>query len=498
MKLRAAFAMTALLAGCSMEPHYERPEAPVPPSWPVGDAYLRQSEATLPSVTYRDIFRDPKLQAIIEQALANNRDLRIAAANIASARAQYRVQRSELFPDITAGAGVRLGDSGSSGTSSGTGSGNGNGSGSGSGSSSGNGGISHQYSVDVGLNSWEIDLFGRIRSLSHEALERYFATEAAARATRLSLVSEVATAYLTLAADNSLLAIARATESNAAKAVQLTGARVRGGIAPRIDLRQAETILDQAQSDIAEQTTAVAQDKNALQLLVGAPLDDTLLPGSIESVDGTIGELPAGLNSSILLRRPDVVQAEYQLRAANADIGAARAAFFPTISLTAVAGFASTALASLFSGNAFNWTVSPNANVSIFDFGRNRGNLAYSRAQRDLYVAQYEQAIQTAFREVSDALARRGTIENQYAAQAHLVEASQDTFNLTTARYREGIENFLSSLDAQRTLYSAQRSLVQTRLTRADNLVDLYRTLGGDSLIADVDDSPNWTSKPKP
>lgn len=464
-RLLFLFCVTAL-AGCSLEPKYVRPEAPVPPSWPIGDAYLRRSEAALPTVSYRDIFRDARLQSLIEQALVNNRDLRIAAANIASARAQYRVQRAALFPQVDAAAGVTTSDRESSSGSSGSGS-----------------GVSEQYSIGLGVTSWEIDLFGRVRSLSKAALQQYFATEAAARASRLTLVSDVADAYLILAADRSLLAIAQQTEANAARAVELTGARLRGGIAPRTDLRQAETILDQARSDIADRTTAVAQDRNLLQFLVGAPIDDALLPPSIESVDAQLAELPAGLGSEVLLRRPDVVQSEYRLRSANAQIGAARAAFFPRISLTGAAGFASSALSSLFSGGAFSWNVQPNASLPIFDAGANRGNLAFARAQRDLAVAQYEQTIQTAFREVSDALARRGTIGAQYAAQAHLLEAASDTYMLANARYRAGVDNFLASLDAQRTLYSAQQALVTTRLTRASNLVALYRTLGGDALL---------------
>lgn len=465
MKRRLLLFCATALAGCSLEPKYVRPEAPVPPSWPVGDAYLRQAEAALPTVSYRDIFRDPRLQRLIEQALTNNRDLRIAAANIASAQAQFRVQRAALLPQVNAGAGVAISDRSSS-----------------SGTTENGSGVSDQYSVDLGVTNWEIDLFGRVRSLGNAALQEYFATEAAARATRLTLVSDVADAYLTLAADRSLLAIARQTEANAARAVEITGARLRGGISPRTDLRQAETILDQARSDIADRTTAVAQAENLLQLLVGAPIDDSLLPPSIESVDAQLAEIPAGLGSEILLRRPDVVQSEYQLRAANAQIGAARAAFFPRISLTGAAGFASSALSSLFSGGSFSWSVQPSASIPIFDAGANRGNLAFARAQRERAVAQYEQTIQTAFREVSDALARRGTIGAQYAAQAHLLEAAGDTYMLANARYRAGIENFLASLDAQRTLYSAQQALVTTRLIRASNLVALYRTLGGDAL----------------
>ena len=462
-----------LLSACSLEPRYERPAAPVTAGWPAGDAYLRQSEAALPTLSYRDVFRDPNLQAVIAQALANNRDLRIAAANVASARALYRVERSALFPQLDANGRAQFGDNGSGGAAAGN-----------IGNLGGGSGFYDQYSVNAGISAFEIDLFGRIRSQSRAALATYFGTEAAARATRLSLVAEVAGAYLTYASDRSLIALARATEASAALSVTLTRARLQGGIAPRTDLRQAETVLLTARADTASLTTALAQDVNALTLLVGAPVDPALLPVSIERVDGQLGEVPAGLSSDILLRRPDVVQAEYTLRSTNARIGAARAAFFPTIGLTSLAGLASGALGSLFSSGAFNWSVTPTIGLPIFDGGANRGNLAYARAQQQGALATYEQTIQTAFREVADALARRGTIDRELAARRDLTAAAQDNYVLTERSYRGGIGTFLSSLDAQRTLYSAQRQLVTTRLTRAGNLVTLYRVLGGDALVA--------------
>ena len=471
-----------VLAGCtSLEPKYVQPEAPIPTGWPVGDAYLRSTEAALPTVSYRDIFQDPKLQALIEQALVNNRDLRIAAANIASARAQYRIQRADRLPRVDLGADTSLSRRSASGNSgSGT---DGTGTGTNNGTSGSSGGINQSYGVDIGLSAFELDLFGRVRSLSNAALQQYFATEAAARATRLSLVGEIASAYIAFAADRSLLALARETEASARRSVEITGARLRGGIAPRTDLRQAETILYRASSDIAAQTAVVAQDRNALQLLVGAPIDDALLPASIESVEPFLRELPAGLDSRILLRRPDVVQAEFLLRSATAQIGAARAAFFPTISLTAITGLASNALGSLFSGDAFNWRVGPGLSLPIFDAGARRANLALAQAQQQLFLAQYEQAIQTAFREVSDGLARRGTIGAQAAAETSLVASARDNYVLTNARYRGGIDTFLNSLDAQRTLYAAEQSLVTARRARAENLAVLYRVLGGDALL---------------
>ncbi|TPG43468.1 efflux transporter outer membrane subunit [Sphingomonas koreensis] len=486
---------TAALAGCSFEPHYLRPTPPVPQSWPVGDAYLRQSEAALPSVAYTDVFKDPRLQQVIGQALANNRDLRVAVADIEQARAEYRIQRADLFPEIDASAQAtfRGGGNGTRTTTTGGGTGNGTGTGgtgtgTGAGTGTGIGGTTistgnRSYNVDVGASAFELDLFGRVRSLSHAALDQYFATEAGARATRLTLVGEVATAWLTYAADQSLLKIALDTEKSAQQSLTLTQRRLDGGIAPRTDLRQAQTILDTAQSDVALQKTALAQDANALQLLVGAPVDPALLPASIEQVGGSLAELPAGLDSTVLLRRPDVVEAEYQLRAANAQIGAARAALFPTISLTGLAGFASSALSSLFTGGAFNYSVSPQISYPIFRAGAARAGVAESKAARDAAVATYEKAIQTAFRDVADALARRGTIDAQATADRNNVDHSLDNFRLSDARYKGGIDTYLNSLDAQRTLYSAQRTYVATELTKATNLVDLYTALGGDATI---------------
>ncbi len=511
-------AASTALAGCSLAPKYARTELPVPPSWPVGDAYLRQSEAALPAITYRDVFRDPRLQQIITQALANNRNLRVAAANIAATRAQYRIQRADLFPQIDAsgrysysgggngarstatsggGSGTGTGGTGTGGTGTGgTGTGTG---GTGTGGT-GTGGIgtggtgaggtvisssnsNSAFSVDLGTTAFELDLFGRIRSLTGAALDRYFSTEAAARATRLTLVGDIADAWLTYASDQSLLKIAQDTVASSQRSVTLTNARLRGGVSPRTDLRQAQQILYTAQADLAAQRTALAQDVNALQLLVGAPVDAALLPVSIEQALPTVATLPAGLDSAILLRRPDVVQAEYELRATNGEIGAARAQLFPRISLTGLVGFASTALSSLFSGGAFNYSVAPSVSYPIFQAGAGIANVAFTRAQRDAALATYELSIQTAFQETADALARQGTIADQLQANQNFANAALDTFRLSDARYRGGIDTFLNSLDAQRSLYTAQRNLVATQLVGASNRVTLYRVLGGDSTL---------------
>jgi outer membrane protein, multidrug efflux system len=469
----------SVLAGCTLEPHYVRPTPAVPQSWPVGEAYPTTQPAPLPSVSYRDVFKDPHLQAIIVRAIANNQDLQVAMANVVIARAQYRVQRAELLPRIAATGGATEAH--------------------GAVEVINPGGVvttpretTRTYSADVGFSAFELDVFGRIRSLTHAAQSQYFASEAGVHQARLTLVAEVADAYLTLATDRSLLAIAKDTATSASHTVDLTQARLSGGIAPRTDLRQAQTVLEQANSDVANLTTIVAQDRNALELLVGATVADADLPASIESVDGLLAEVPAGLDSRILLRRPDVVTAEYKLLAANAQIGAARANFFPTIDLTALAGAASPALGQLFNGRGFNWTVSGSAAQTIFAGGANIANLSLAKGQRQLAVAQYQQAIQTAFREVADGLARRGTINAQLTAQNNLVGDASDELTLATARYREGIDPFLNTLEAQRTLYSARQTLASARLTRADNLVTLYRTLGGDELI-DTRPAPKLT-----
>jgi multidrug efflux system outer membrane protein len=477
----------ASLTACSLAPPYARPEAPVPPSWPVGDAYLRSSEAALPAVRYQDIFRDPRLQAIITQALTNNRDLRLAAANIAIARGQFRIQRAELLPEIDASGGVTTRNGGSSTSTTG-----------GTTSGSTGGGTRTSFDANVGITAFEIDLFGRVRSLTTAAQNRYFATEAAARSVRLTLIGDIADAWLAYGSDKSLLKIAQDTATSASRSVDLTRKRLDGGIAPRTDLRQAELVLDTAKADLAQQTTALAQDVNALQLLVGARVDPALLPGSIDEAAATVAELPAGLDSSILLRRPDVVDAEYQLRAANADIGAARAELFPRITLTGLIGFASNALGALFAGGAFNWQAGAAASYPIFRAGAGRANVDVSKAQRDAALATYEKTIQTAFREVADALARRGTITDQLEATRDLQAAAADNYKLSDARYRGGIDSFLQSLDAQRSLYSAERTLVGTQLTRASNLVTLYRVLGGDSLVDATKAGPQPVATPTP
>lgn len=459
MKLWCALPLV-VLAGCSMSPRYERPASPVPLSWPVGDAYLRQSEAELPALGYRDVFRDPRLLTLIESAIANNRDLRIAAANVAAARASYRIQRAERLPLIDAGASAS--DTGGSGTS-----------------TSGS-----RVSADIGITAFELDLFGRVAALAEAEQQRYFATEAAARATRIALIGDIANAWANHAADAEALRIALETVRSAERSVSLTRARLAGGVAPRTDVRQAEQVLSIAEADVAALRTALAQDVNALQLLAGSRVDPALLPATIAEVDPAIVDVPTGLASDVLLRRPDVLQAEFALRAANATIGAARAARFPRISLTGALGFASDALGSLFDGGRFAWSGSGGAGLPIFEGGAGRARVKLSEAQRDAALAAYERAIQTAFREVSDALARQGTLAAQINATARRVAAAEDTARLTDASYRGGVSSFLASLDAQRSLYAAQQQQISIRLVSATNRIALYRALAIDETSA--------------
>ena len=459
--MKRAVAILAIVAtGCTtMEPKYVRPEPSVPASWPVGDPYLTASETGLPALTYKQVFTDPRLQTLIAEAIANNRNLRTAAANIAAAREQYRIQRANQFPQVNASGGTTIsGDRGGS-------------------------GVSASYNAGVSVPSFEIDLFGRLRSLTDVQLNRYFGTEAGARATRLTLVADVANSWLDYAADSSLLRISTETAASAQKSVQLTRIRLQGGIAPRTDLDQAEQILSAAQADLARERTAVAQDVNALQLLVGAPVDPALLAGSIDDAFGKIAPVSPGLDSYVLLRRPDVVQAEYDLRAANANIGAARAALFPRITLTGLLGFASSALLKLFTGGAFGWSAGANANYTIFQAGAGHANVRLTEAQQRAAVASYQGTIQSAFRDVADALARRGTMNEEIAARQRQQAATADTYLLTEARYRAGIDPFLNVLDAQRSYYTAQQALVATKLTAAQNIVATYQAIGGDTLL---------------
>ncbi|MDO9362262.1 MAG: efflux transporter outer membrane subunit [Sphingopyxis sp.] len=458
---------TLMLAGCSLAPKTVLPTPPVPQSWPLGDAYLLQSEAALPILSYKSVFTDPRLQSLADQALANNRDLRVAYANVAAARAQVRVTRSGQFPEVGISAGAGYSDNnGSAGNSGG------------------------DFSLRGGITAFELDLFGKLANATEADRNRALGTEAASRTVRLALIANLADAWATYGADRDLLKIAEDTAANARESVRLTKARLDGGVAPRTDLRQAEQILATAEDSIAQQRTALAQDENLIRLLVGGDIDCSLLPAGLTEVTSTIVSLPAGVSSEILLRRPDVIEAEYGLRAANADIGVARAQLFPSISLTGLLGFASNALPGLFDSGAFSWSAGGDATATIFDAGGRRAGVAVSEAQRDAALAGYEGAIQTAFREVADALAVQGTIAERVRAAAANSEAAADTAMLTDARYKGGVDSFLSSLDAQRSLYSARRSEIGTQLLLAQTRIALFRALGGDSAAGSTTPNP--------
>lgn len=443
------------LAGCNMAPKYVQPEAAAPAQWPQGAAYA-PAEAGEAGMPWRTLLADPRLQSVIERALANNQNLQASLANVASARAQYHVERSYQLPTLA-------------GTASATGT-------RGLRSSQGD---TQTYSASAGFSAFELDLFGRLKNQSREALETYLSTESGYRAARLTLVANVATAYVTLASDRDLLTLAQETRASGQRSVDLTQSLLKSGLAAAGDLASAQTVLEQANSDVASQTTLVAQDRNALELLVGGSVEDALLPASLAELDARIGQVPAGLSSEVLLRRPDVVEAEHQLKGAYAQIGAARAAFFPTISLTGTIGTISTALSGLFKSGTFTYTASPGATLPLFDGGQRAGNLAYAKASQVAAVATYEKSIQTAFREVADALAQRGKIGDQVRAQSSRAESAQVAARLSDARFKAGVDSFLTSLDAQRTAYAAEQQLVGTRLTQASNLVELYRSLGG-------------------
>ena len=458
-------AMAAIAGGCAMIPGYVRPPSPVPDAWPAGPAY--REPATNPAgvhaaadVPWKDFFVDAKLQKVIDLALATNRDLRVAVLSVEKMRAMYRIQRSALVPAIgilASGDKSRL-PAGVSGSAVDT--------------------TVEQYSVNFGFISYELDLFGRIRSLKAAALEQYLAGEQARRSAQISLVAEVANVYLALAADRDHLKLVQDTLKAQQDTYAMIQRRYDVGASSEVDLRQAQTRVDAARVDIARYTGQVAQDENALNFLVGATVPAELLPGDLGSVT-MLKDVAAGLPSEVLQRRPDILQAENQLRAANANIGAARAAFFPNITLTAGIGTISSQLSGLFKSGSDTWGFSPQITLPLFTAGRNRAGLAAAKADRDICVAQYEKTIQAAFREVADTLAQRGTVEDQMTAQRSLVEAAEATYRLAEARYLQGIDSQLGVLDAQRSLYAAQQGLISLRLARLNNALMLYKALGG-------------------
>lgn len=454
---------TLLLAGCTMAPTYKRPPMPVPENWPTGPAYQAAPSgqiATTPgNIAWRDFYLNEQMRQVIDLALKNNRDLRITALNIERARALYRIKRADLLPSVyAAGSGLKKGIPAGL-------------------ANEGEAFTSKEYSVGLGITSWEIDFFGRVRSLKDQALQQYFATQEAWRSARIALMAEVARVYLALAADREGLKLSADTLKSQEESLRLIERRFNAGSSSMLDVRQAQTRVEAARRDVALFTARIAQDENALIFLVGASIPPNLLPSAMDP-DAVLRDISVELPSEVLLGRPDIMQAEDQLKAANAYIGVARAAFFPSITLTTSVGSASPELSHLFTAGAETWLFMPQVNMPIFD-PRTWAALKGVKAEREIALAQYEKAIQAGFREVADALAQRGTIGEQISAQVALVEATSEAYRLADARYQRGIDSYLTVLDAQRSLYAAQLVLIGLRLERLGNLVTLYKVLGG-------------------
>ncbi|NVZ22585.1 efflux transporter outer membrane subunit [Pseudomonas costantinii] len=457
MKFHWPLLAALALGGCvNLAPQYQQPDAPVPVQWQSG-----VTGEVAADIHWQQFFTDSRLAQLQTLGLANNRDLRLASLNIEKAQAQYRIQRAAAFPTI---------DASISGTHSRT---------PGSLSGTGAAATSHDYSAQLGLSSYEIDVFGRVQNLQDEALESYLALTETRRSTQISLVAEVATAWLTLAADNERLQLARQTLASQQSTYELTQRSHALGGSAALDVAQAQTTVESARGDVAEYESQILQDRNALRLLVGSDIPDALLPGTHLQSAATLVQVPAQLPSSLLQRRPDVLAAEHSLKSANIDIGAARAAFFPSISLTANAGSASAALSSLFKGGSGAWTFAPSISVPIFDAGSNRATLDAAKVERDIQVQTYQQTLQTAFKEVADALAVRSTLDQRLDAQQGLTDASRKSFELSDALYRAGSQSYLQALDSQRSLYSAEQDLITLRLAEQSNRVSLYKVMGG-------------------
>ena len=446
-----------VLSGCiNLAPHYQQPEAPVPGEWQAG------VQGEVPAdIQWQQFFTDRRLAHLQTLALANNRDLRLASLNIEKAQAQYRIQRAAAFPTLDASV---------SGTHSRT---------PGSLSSGGTAVTSHDYSAQLGLSSYEVDVFGRVQNLQDEALEDYLALTETRRSTQISLVAEVATAWLTLAADNEHLQLAEETLASQQSTYELTQRSHTLGGSTALAVAQAQTTVESARVDVAEYQSQILQDRNALRLLVGSDIPDALLPDAHLRSAAALVQVPAELPSSLLQRRPDVLAAEHSLKSANIDIGAARAAFFPSISLTANAGSASASLSSLFKAGSGAWTFAPSISLPIFDAGSNRATLDAAKVEKEIQVQTYQQTLQTAFKEVADALAVRSTLDQRLTAQQALTEASQKSYDLSDALYRAGSQSYLEALDSQRSLYSAQQDLITLRLAEQSNRVSLYKVMGG-------------------
>lgn len=456
--------VASFLTGCSLAPVYERPSIPVSTTWPenLSGNGKTSTEIVASDIGWADFFIDPKLRQVIQIALDNNRDLRVAALNIERARALYRIQRADQLPTFGASAsGARqrtpadLNDKGFS-------------------------DVTSSYSAGIGVTSFELDFFGRVKNLSQAALERYVATDEARQTAQIALIAEVAMRYQAVAANNRLWQLASNTVDTRVESYSRQQALLEQGASSEYDLRQSESLLEAARVALAQQTRQRAVDQNALTLLVGRSVDSSLLPNAADIILPTIlAKIPAGLPSDLLSSRPDIRQREALLRSENASIGAARAAFFPRISLTGSLGTSSSELSGLFDSGSRAWSFLPQISVPIFDAGRNRANLNVAKADRDIAIAEYEKSIQIAFREVADALAGTDTLKEELRASIAQEKAEQIRYVLSKQRYESGYASYLEFLDAQRALFSVQQRKIVTELAEVQNRIGLYKALGG-------------------
>jgi multidrug efflux system outer membrane protein len=451
--------LPAVLGGCTMAPRYARPEPQLPANWNSGavDAGLPGAQA----LEWPQVVTDPAMKNLVDLAIKNNRDLRVAALNVIKAEAQHQITRADLMPKIDATAGSSSTRTPASLT-----------------------GVGHpvtsrSYSVGLGFTSFELDLFGRIQSLKAQALEQFLATEATRKSVELSLVAQVATGYLTLAADREHLALAHEILDTETASYELQQHRFQNGVINELDLSQARTTVENARINVAKYASQVVQDENALSVLVGMPLTADMAPAQRLDEIAPLTPVPAGLPSEVLTRRPDIIAAEHQLKAANAYIGAARAAYFPSISLTGSYGTSSNAVNGLFKNGSVAWSFVPNITLPIFHGGAIAAGVKASEADRDIYVAQYEKAVQTAFKEVSDALSSGTSLDAQVNAQESLAKATAKSYELSTLRYENGVDSFITKLDAQRTNASARQDLITVRLSKTANTLTLFKVLGG-------------------
>ncbi len=462
-----ATSVVLLTTGCSMVPTYERPALPVSESFP---DYIKSNSNELVSVAksqvtdlvWQNFFTDIKLKQLIERSLISNRDLRIAVLNIELAKAQYQIKRADQFPSVSAVL-------------------------NGSRTPAANGSSTNLYNVGLAVTAYELDFFGRINSLKEVALAQYLATEEGRKTAQINLIASVANTYLNILADDALIEITRKTLVSRQASFKLSQLRFENGVSSEVEFRLAESLLETARIAFAQQTRQRALDENALVLLVGQPLDKELsgilsnTPAKVAAVNDALNmeNIPAGLPSDLIVNRPDIQQAEQLLLASNANIGAARAAFFPRISLTVGAGSISSQLSGLLKNGSWGWTLAPQLLLPIFDAGRNQSGLDSAKVARDIALNQYDKTIQTAFREVADALVTRSTLAEQLRSQQAQTNAEEVRFKLSDLRYQQGVSSSLDLLDAQRSLFAAQQAVVQTRLALSQSQVTLYKTLGG-------------------